>query len=51
MDQLSVDIDQRRTIVALLDYVGIPQFIIESLTGHLVPHSINQCVVKDLLCE
>ena len=36
MDDLAIDINQCRTILTLRHEVGVPQLVIESLTGHYI---------------
>ncbi len=39
MDDVTVDIDQRRAIVALFDHMRIPKLVVERFAGHqTVPH-------------
>ncbi|MNM61384.1 hypothetical protein D3C81_726840 [compost metagenome] len=39
MNDMTIDIDQRRTIVALLDQMRIPELVVERFAGHqTVPH-------------
>ncbi|MDE1165720.1 MAG: hypothetical protein PW845_10100, partial [Pseudomonas sp.] len=34
MDDVTIDVDQRRTIVALLDQMRIPELVVERFAGH-----------------
>ncbi|CEI77608.1 Flp pilus assembly protein TadG [Pseudomonas aeruginosa] len=34
VQDMAVDVDQRRTVVALLDQVHVPEFVVEGLAGH-----------------
>ncbi len=41
VDDVTIDIDQRRTIVALLDQMRIPELVVERLAGHrTIPHQL-----------
>ncbi|GAA3954915.1 hypothetical protein GCM10022278_11910 [Allohahella marinimesophila] len=39
VQQLSVDVDQRATIVTLGDDVAVPQFVIQGKSGHISGHN------------
>jgi hypothetical protein len=34
MDDVTIDVDQRRAIVALLDQMRIPELVVERFAGH-----------------
>lgn len=41
VDDVTIDIDQRRAIVALLDQMRIPELVVERFAGHqTVPHQL-----------
>jgi hypothetical protein len=41
VDDVTIDVDQRRAIVALLDQMRIPELVVERFAGHqTVPHQL-----------